>query len=493
MRSLFFVFVTLGLLTYQQNVLGQAGCLVDGEMYVTDTACCPAVDSTITFWNQVTFNNCTTAIHHWTWDFGDGQIRMTSTDTAHHVYSAPGGYIVIATPRDVNDSIIGNQLTTEFAHPINVYTASQCTACLLIDWSFENILCGVSYTKFHDGSFVPNCDTSGIIYSWNFGDDTSGVYNTSSLASPEHKFTSGAIYTVTLTITLPQNQNRPVECEKTLSYQVDASANMPIFVPVPTLTISTSPTDINTSVMFQFNGSQTYYDTSSTVITFGDSPTYVHWDLNSILSYQYLAPGVYSGLVILFPNREAFPNQELECQFEVPFVITVVAIALDCKDCIGSFSPEPGKRYLIDAWVREDGAGPLVTNFSKPALGLSFYDMNGVITNLTSMQAKGEIIDGWQRIEEEFVVPYNAVGITIQMKCTSGDCLFDDIRVFPYDGMMKGYVYDPLTLKLVAELDERNYATFYEYDEEGKLIRVKKETERGIMTIKENRNHTSNK
>lgn len=58
---------------------------------------------------------------------------------------------------------------------------------------------------------------------------------------------------------------------------------------------------------------------------------------------------------------------------------------------------------------------------------------------------------------------------------------------------MKSYVYDPLTLRLTAELDEQNYATFYEYDEEGALIRVKKETERGIMTIKESRNNSSKK
>ena len=54
---------------------------------------------------------------------------------------------------------------------------------------------------------------------------------------------------------------------------------------------------------------------------------------------------------------------------------------------------------------------------------------------------------------------------------------------------MKSYVYDPVTLRLVAELDERNYASIYEYDEEGKLVRIKKETERGVMTISENRNN----
>jgi hypothetical protein len=52
---------------------------------------------------------------------------------------------------------------------------------------------------------------------------------------------------------------------------------------------------------------------------------------------------------------------------------------------------------------------------------------------------------------------------------------------------MKSYVYDPKTLRLVAELDDENYATFYEYDEEGVLVRVKRETERGIMTLREAR------
>ena len=56
---------------------------------------------------------------------------------------------------------------------------------------------------------------------------------------------------------------------------------------------------------------------------------------------------------------------------------------------------------------------------------------------------------------------------------------------------MKSFVYDPINMRLVAELDERHYATFYEYDEEGQLIRVKKETERGIMTIQETKSNTS--
>ncbi|MGK4569023.1 hypothetical protein [Flavobacterium sp. 3HN19-14] len=45
----------------------------------------------------------------------------------------------------------------------------------------------------------------------------------------------------------------------------------------------------------------------------------------------------------------------------------------------------------------------------------------------------------------------------------------------------------------MAELDENNYATFYEYDKEGGLVRVKKETERGVQTIKESRSSNPKK
>jgi hypothetical protein len=42
----------------------------------------------------------------------------------------------------------------------------------------------------------------------------------------------------------------------------------------------------------------------------------------------------------------------------------------------------------------------------------------------------------------------------------------------------------------MAELDENNYATFYEYDLEGGLVRVKKETEKGVYTIQETRSNS---
>jgi hypothetical protein len=160
--------------------------------------------------------------------------------------------------------------------------------------------------------------------------------------------------------------------------------------------------------------------------------------------------------------------------------------SMSCSDCVTSFVPNPGK-YIISAWVKDEGANPAtVTNYTHARIGISF---TGSSVTYSHIAPSGAIIDGWQRIEEEITIPSTATALKIDLKAIGGVAYFDDIRFFPVDGSMMSYVYDPISLRLMAELDERNYATLYEYDEEGKLIRVKKETERGVMTIQENRDN----
>lgn len=178
--------------------------------------------------------------------------------------------------------------------------------------------------------------------------------------------------------------------------------------------------------------------------------------------------------VLRFVNIGVY-SRSITCDFPPP----------ECIDCIGTFSPDPGK-YIISAWVKgkEENKN---SSYENPEISISFVGGS----NNYNFSPSGLIIDGWQRIDGVVEVPNGATSIKVELSCSSGDCYFDDIRFVPIDGSMKSYVYDPITQKLVAELDERNYATFYEYDEEGKLIRVKKETEKGIMTIKENRDNIS--
>jgi hypothetical protein len=187
--------------------------------------------------------------------------------------------------------------------------------------------------------------------------------------------------------------------------------------------------------------------------------------------------GVASGLAAEVTLYER-TSTELSCNYLPP--------ELPCKDCIGSFAPEPGKKYLVSAWVKEESPAQSKTSYTYPSITIRHPS----VTDSTGpFGPSGDIIDGWQRIEAEFTIPALATDLSIKLNCSTGNCYFDDIRIFPFDGSMKSYVYDPVTMRLSAELDERNYATLYEYDEEGKLVRVKKETQKGVMTIKENRNH----
>ncbi len=157
--------------------------------------------------------------------------------------------------------------------------------------------------------------------------------------------------------------------------------------------------------------------------------------------------------------------------------------AVTCDKCIGSFAPEASKEYVLSAWVKEDAAAATKTSYNFPSITIDFVPAASV----GPYTASGQIIDGWQRIEQKFTIPVGSTQMTLKMACSTGTCYFDDVRVFPNDGSMKSYVYDPVNLRLVAEMDERHYATMYEYDEEGKLVRIKKETERGIMTIQESK------
>jgi len=152
------------------------------------------------------------------------------------------------------------------------------------------------------------------------------------------------------------------------------------------------------------------------------------------------------------------------------------------------FSPIQKDHLVLSAWVRIDAAdcnslpalvNVINVNFTPTGTGTSF-----------SLVKTGVRIEGWQRYESNaIVVPSNSTSMAISITAPSGNNIFlDDIKMEPFNSATKGFIYNPVNLRLMAELDENNYASYYEYDDDGTLIRVKKETERGIMTIKETRN-----
>lgn len=175
------------------------------------------------------------------------------------------------------------------------------------------------------------------------------------------------------------------------------------------------------------------------------------------------------------------------------FACGTPAIKDFCDDCF-SFKPEPGKDYILSAWVKEE-SNEQVKTYTNPLIKLVFYNNKEALDipahkiDSLSIKASGDIIDGWQRVVQKFKIPTATITIGIELENLSPSIpvYFDDIRIHPLQGSVKSFVYDPETFKLMSELDENNYSTFYEYDNEGGLVRVKKETAKGIKTIQETR------
>lgn len=185
----------------------------------------------------------------------------------------------------------------------------------------------------------------------------------------------------------------------------------------------------------------------------------------------------------------------------------------DCE-CQGDFGPETydvqtyqatidetsptedaqSKKYVLSYWVKRNGQDPLTDSYSDITASIN---VDGSVLTLSDTR-RSNIIDGWQKVEHTFTIPGYATSVVDEKLMTVGfvngdpfaSLFVDDIRIQPFNSAMKTYVYDPLNLRLMAELDDNNFATFYEYDEEGSLIRIKKETARGIMTIQESRSST---
>lgn len=204
----------------------------------------------------------------------------------------------------------------------------------------------------------------------------------------------------------------------------------------------------------------------------------------TLASITLTDPGTYYLMVVPITD-----NQTLSIDFTPDNYCGGAGDMELCESCIGSFAPIPGKRYVISGWAREEGAPLTKTSFDEPHILIRFPGF----ASAGPFYPAGGIIEGWQRIEAEFRIPAGAVSMGIDLRTLSGPVLFDDIRVFPFNASMKSYVYDPVNMRLMAELDERNYATYYEYNEEGQLMRIKKETEKGVMTIQETKQNTKQK
>ena len=151
-------------------------------------------------------------------------------------------------------------------------------------------------------------------------------------------------------------------------------------------------------------------------------------------------------------------------------------------------------QYIIDVWVKDghptDKVAYLQLNAGVPQTAVdNQYSPTSVSQVPLTVKA---VVEDWKLMEGTVDLSQVGEGQNYAISLTPGanatqQLYVDDIRIFPVNSQMKTFVYDDRNMRLMAELDENGFATFYEYDDEGLLIRVKKETERGVMTLKESR------
>lgn len=424
---------------------------------------CPDADFSFSHYCSVASQNVNFAAVNYSsgadyiWNYGDGNtVTINDFNYASHGYASPGTYTVTLTI-DPSLSTCPNQTSTLVieVYDSDVELTPNATTVLVntpVELSFASVY----------SSFTP-------VYKLDIG---AGAIVVDPATSPYNWTpTSAGTYTIFVRARYASAGGPPL-CDNYDTITVTV-VNCPVCSGIGI----TAPSEICVGNPVAFSGLPSCTSGVTYVWDFGDGVT------SDQPVHTYTADGTYLVRLLLTDNL---------CSGPIPDTSIVITVTncpnIGCDDCIGSFAPVPGD-YMVGTWVKQAN-GTNLTTYANAGVKISFVG-SGIVYGPFIPDPATKIIDGWQRIESpKWTVPVNATQIIIELvNSWSSPVYFDDIRIQPFNSSMKSYVYDPVTLRLAAELDENNYATFYEYDEDGALIRVKKETERGIVTIKETRNN----
>jgi hypothetical protein len=158
---------------------------------------------------------------------------------------------------------------------------------------------------------------------------------------------------------------------------------------------------------------------------------------------------------------------------------------------------------LVKIWLRYTGSSALSIELEDyvPTELQVFGGQNPLFDNLTfeSVARTGE----WELYEakikpedwKEWVSTSDDYRLRIAFQTTkiiTGDSpliYVDDVRVQPLNAQMAAYVFDPSDYKMITEFDDQHFGMYYQYNDEGKLIRTIKETVRGMKTLSETQYH----
>ncbi|BDS10487.1 hypothetical protein [Aureispira anguillae] len=167
--------------------------------------------------------------------------------------------------------------------------------------------------------------------------------------------------------------------------------------------------------------------------------------------------------------------------------------------------PMLGNGFMVRLWAKNE----LVGRNSKVLFGknnhLNVQLVNSGTTIATaSNEKKIAQVGEWVLLEFKFDVATHLAGITAGTTCAlqlgvtgvdfDNNALssidIDDVRIQPTNSEMTTNVYSPKSFQLIASFGSEHFGSFYQYNDEGGLVRTLIETEQGTKTIQENQGHT---
>jgi gliding motility-associated-like protein len=274
----------------------------------------------------LTYNASATTVVSGTydWDFGDGNIFSTTNPVTTHAYANDGLYVVSLTVTDINgcDSTITD--TIRILKP-----TANCS------WTIDTVYCGnmqVTFTDLSTGMQGPASQ-----WAWNFG-----VAGSSTLQNPTAFYSTGGIFSVTLTITNGGG------CKDTIV--LDSI----ITVPLATGDFTITPANGCNPLTVCFNSSA--LNTTNYVWDFGDGTV----DTTTIdsICHTYLNPGTFNPLLFL---EYSLPNGDT-CQTPATNLTGPVIVSNVINVSFSGIPAIPGPPYIVSVPI--DSLLALTVNYS---------------------------------------------------------------------------------------------------------------------------------
>jgi len=170
-----------------------------------------------------------------------------------------------------------------------------------------------------------------------------------------------------------------------------------------------------------------------------------------------------------------------------------------------------GNKIIINQQIKDEGlilflwvkAGYLHTypeiDYIKSFIEFYFGSTSMVTSIIPGLPEIVAQTGEWSLYVEELstaqLAPY-ALGteLYIGVKSTRGgpseDVWIDDYKAQPTNSNLNCYVYDIGNYQLMASFDDQHFGMYYDYNDEGQLVRKRIETERGMKTITEQQYNT---